>query len=204
MIKEILPALVAFTGVILSIIVSYFISRRNAKVEILKIRSMESQLYSGKLYEHRLEAYWEIYICISEFAKLLKHETVDKKIFNKFFVDMKEFDSKYSFYFGATTTFLSGRFISYLKKIDDKEEDAFLSHLNAKEHIEELGIEMGQYELALKNECGIFKFDTLLKMREEAEFWSYKELDEEVSKAYLEARARILPYNEYKKNYPKK
>lgn len=183
--NEILTALIALSGVALSVLISYLTSRRQASIEIMKFRAELLRLYGGQLYEKRIQAYEEIYYCLSNFVKDLKYGNLTKSRLKDFNKEIKGLDSKYSFYFSATTTYIGGKFIKEVMQFENKSDEEFDKHFSSLDNKKELGFKIGQYELALKNELGIYKFDSLVSIEDNAEFWTYEQMDAAVKKAFI-------------------
>ena len=59
--KEVIAASIALIGVIVSVLISFFTSRRQANIEVEKLRTEIHQDFSLRLFEKRLEHYPDLY-----------------------------------------------------------------------------------------------------------------------------------------------
>jgi hypothetical protein len=66
--EKIVVALIALSGVIISVVLSFIVNYYQNKIALKKIHSE----FSGKLYSKRLEMYLEIYELVSEFCKAIE------------------------------------------------------------------------------------------------------------------------------------
>ena len=81
----IISSIIAFLGVIISIVETSRRSNKEINTEIQKLRSEIQQDYANKLLDKRLETYPRLYFLLSDFAKAIrfgrfKQDTVKKLI----------------------------------------------------------------------------------------------------------------------------
>ena len=156
--NEIVVALIALAGVIISVILSFIISQYQNKIALKKIHSE----FSGKLYSKRLEIYLETYELISKFSRMVDSEIVEGKqisyeelqdFFNKYLIQ----DSKSGLLFNSYTVKASYNLRKAMKKIltSHKTGDTF-----SKNRMYMFLRFIAQVELSLKHELGVFGYES--------------------------------------------
>ena len=137
-----ISAFVAIIGVLVSALISYYISRRNAQIEYEKLKKQFTQ----KLFEKRLEVYPPLYYLLSSFQKLIKTKKANQENFEIFFNQYQEWDSKYAIFMSPTTVVELYMLYSYARDEGWNEDEALTDLLPR----------MIKLEHALKTELGIF------------------------------------------------
>lgn len=177
--KEILVALISLIGVFISIAVSLFVSVRQTNVELQKLRSEIQRSYAGKLHEKRLEVYSDIYFALSDFTKKIENLTINKSNIASFNERLLNLDSKYAIYFSSQTGIIAYRFRRFMDDFVKLSEQDLYQILKDGNFLSELKWKIGEYELSLKSDIGIYvvDFDDVSRR-----ISSYRELNDAVEK----------------------
>jgi len=91
-------SLLSLLGVIISVTLSFIISKYQNKIELIKIHSE----FIGKLYSKRLEAYLEIYELVSGYIKDIKRKGIIYAELLVFYENYSKLDSKSGILFSYT------------------------------------------------------------------------------------------------------
>ena len=175
--NEIIVALIALGGVIISVILSFIINQYQHKIALKKIHSE----FSGKLYSKRLETYLEIYELVSQFCRMIDSRVDDKKrisyeelydFYNKYLIK----DSKSGLLFSSCMVKSSYNLRTEVKKIltNHKIEDTFSKNL-----MYNLRKSFSQVELSLKHELGVFGYESPSIMKDSELTKTYSEIWEQ-------------------------
>jgi hypothetical protein len=161
----VISSIIALTGVVISVFITYVTTRLTIRSEINKIETSIIQNYSLKILEERNKRYPEIYFELSHFSKLLYsytldigREKVDINAFQVFVNNMDEINSKHSVFFSSATGSVSHRLrmscYSILNEVIIKKQefDKTLKTFN----IETLLEQIANLEISLKKDLGIF------------------------------------------------
>ena len=170
--NEIVVALIALAGVIISVSLSYIINHYQNKIALKKIHSE----FSGKLYSKRLDVYLEIYELISDFWKTVEKKRISYEELSDFFEKYSILDSKSGLLFSSSLVKSSHRLRKQVRKIftSHKAGDTF-----NKSSIYNLRGFLAQVELSMKYELGVFGYASPSTME-----------DSELAKAYSEIQER--------------
>src|SRR5215217_3936732 len=98
---ELLSPLIALIGVLISIFASAFVSTRQSKIEIKKLRTELQMAYASKLVDKRMDTYPILFKLISDFEKACKYRMVQKPEADKLLKDVLQWDSSYSLFMGS-------------------------------------------------------------------------------------------------------
>jgi hypothetical protein len=90
----IVTAIIAFTGVVASVVASLFTSKRQADIEVQKLRAEIRQTYAGKLLEKRIDVYPALYKLLSDFDKMLRLDKVSRSVVEELLRQIFEWDSE--------------------------------------------------------------------------------------------------------------
>ncbi|MCC6975532.1 MAG: hypothetical protein IT322_16115 [Anaerolineae bacterium] len=157
---EVVTPLIALIGVIISTLISYVVSTRQSKSELQKLRTEINREFGGRLFAKRLEVYPELYALLSGFIKIIQFDHISKAAVNDFVSRWQEWDTRNAILFGSRTGNLSydlrRKFIDLAKKPDQELE----RELWPEQSLKLLRNEITLLELALKDELGIFEFET--------------------------------------------
>jgi hypothetical protein len=150
--KEAIPALIALSGVLLSIAVSLLTSRMVFYNEARKLALEAKKGYDSKLLETRLNVYPGLYLMISKFAKQIRHEPISKDDIRSFMQGIDEWDSTNAILLSARTSVLCARLRKSLEAClkDDLVGGPDISAL------QDLIRRIGVLELGLKSDMGVF------------------------------------------------
>ena len=95
--NEIVVALIAFLGVIISVTLSFITIQYQNRIALKKIYSE----FGGQLYSKRLEVYPEIYELVSGFCKLIDKKRISYEELNDFYEEYSIQDSKSGLLFSS-------------------------------------------------------------------------------------------------------
>jgi len=149
---ELVTSLIALGGVLLSVVVSLITNSRQTANELTKLRTEIQQSYAGKLLEKRLEVYPQTYLLLSEFGKKLELGAFTKRDLELLYKKLNELDSTASILFSGHTgniAFHLRRFLTELLKLT-------IDEIKKPEKIKEIKKRIGEFELALKSDLGIY------------------------------------------------
>jgi len=152
--EKIVVALIALSGVIISVILSFIISYYQNKIALKKIHSE----FSGKLYSKRLECYLEIFELVSEFVKTIRSKSISYNELNDFYEKYSIKDSKLGLLFSSDMIKSSYNLRKEVIKIlaSHKEGDTIGKNLLYKHNI---GRFLAKIELSMKHELGVFGYE---------------------------------------------
>ena len=174
---ELLSPLIALGGVLISIFASAFVSSRQSKVEIKKLRTELQMTYVSKLIDKRLETYPALFKPISEFEENLKNGPRRKSSADKLLKVMLEWDSSSALFMSsyAIRKYVKLReIIRTLSKISKVEFDERVSIKNNRDSIV---LQIREFEIALKQDLGVYVIDF---PDVDKKFSSYTEVSEHV------------------------
>lgn len=176
--KEVIAASIALIGVIISVLISFFTSRRQANIEVEKLRTEIHQDFSLRLFEKRLEHYPDLYQYLSEFKKVIQYEEVTQERMVGFFKKLQEWDSRHSILFGSDTGKLLYHFRKEVFDLTRRSNQDIQAYFNDSETRHLFIQKMAQLELSLKSELGIYSYNSPTDVRESKRFRSYQEVTE--------------------------
>ena len=156
MTTEIIVALITLAGIVLSIITSLIVSLRVSSIELQKLRAEIQQTYADKLLENRLEVYPSLYEPLSNFVKVIRFGSISKSSFEQLRTQMEDLNSKHSVLFSGRTGVIFHKFLMMLAELSEIPEDALQKKYASDEEKRELRHCIGEVELALKNDLGIY------------------------------------------------
>ena len=139
-------------GVLISVIVSIFISRSQNNTEKIKIYGE----FVGKLYSKRLEAYLEIFELISDYVKIIKRKGLLYEELLDFYEKYSKLDSKSGLLF-SYTAFHSDKLMIEIREIlscKKCEKPCIFSENQKTDLINKLGY----VETTMKLELGVYAY----------------------------------------------
>jgi hypothetical protein len=148
---KVIEALIASLGVIVSICMAYFISKKTLKIEQKKIDRQRIQDYTIPLLQKRIEVYPNIYFQLSEFVNIMHDHSPTNIELRDFEVKLGELSCKYAVFLGAYTGKNMYDLRKYLTGIIKKTEQK-----NTKHELRDL---IQKLEIGLKVDIGIFFSD---------------------------------------------
>lgn len=157
---EIVVAFIAFLGVAISILSSVFISRKQTVLELQKMRTEIRQTYAGKLLERRLDIYPEMYRILSDFTKKIESGEFTKAALQQFKNEIDSWDSKHAILFSGPTNITAYRFRKELRRLTNLTDNEFNNGFESEDAISDFRHKIGNYELALKSDLGIYVVDS--------------------------------------------
>lgn len=175
--KEVIAALIALGGVFVSVFVSYITSYRKANLEIQKLRAEIQHQFSSKLFEKRLELYPELYNYLSKFIRIIQFNKISKKAVQDLISEIHEWTSKNAILFSGPTGSISYKLRLFLIELSQKSDMELQQEFSSKEALSDLRRRVQELELALKNELGIYAFETPTESKVTRNFSSYREIE---------------------------
>ncbi len=179
---QIVTALIALIGVLVSVLVSYLTSSQKTNSEIEKLRKEILQDFNVKLFEKRLEVYPELHSYLSQLIKVIQFGTISQETFKEIFEKIQIWDSKNSILFSGTTGLISYELRLKIANILKKNNAELTKEFTSLESKTELRHEIQKLELALKSELGIYAFKAPVTIGEFKDFRSYQEVADSISK----------------------
>ena len=172
---EIIVALIALAGVVISVVISVLTTEKVTRTDLQKLRTEIQQTYAGKLLEKRLEVYPDVYYLLSDFGKKIQYANVSKEYLEEFRNRANELNSKYSIFYSGDTNELSYQFRTSLDELiilaNKESQEEFWDALRRLRHA------AGHFELSLKSDLGIFVVEFSDPQKR---FTTYTDLTEEV------------------------
>lgn len=150
---EILVALIAFIGVVLSVLASLFASLRATRTEVEKLRGELQQTYTGKLLERRLDTYPDLYKLISDFLKEIQFGTLTKPKLDKLLTEIIEWDSSHAIFLSMSA---GSKLYDFRKKLSTELASTIDETLTGEEFLKDMRKQIEELEVALKNDLGIY------------------------------------------------
>jgi hypothetical protein len=153
---EIVVALIALAGAILSVVASLLASMRLTGVELQKLRAEIQQSYAGKLMEKRLNVYPTLYAPLSNFIKVIRFESLSKSKFEQLRTQMQALDTEHSVFFSGDTGVVFHKFLMMLAELSEMPDEMIQQKYAAEEEKRVLRHRISEVEIALKNDLGIY------------------------------------------------
>ena len=153
---EIITAIIAFSGVVISIVASITVSLRQTTIELRKVRTEIQQTYMNKLLEKRIEKYPSLYKLLSDFDKSIRYGNLRKKDVDELFKKILAWDSENAIFLSgqAVKTYVAFRIV--LSKVVKLSEKDFHQNFIINNEKKQLLAQANEVEVALKNDLGIF------------------------------------------------
>ena len=148
---EVITALIALGGVILSVIISYLTSQRQIKIEVEKHRAELRKVFGGKLYDRRFEVYPEVYSYLSKFIKVIRCGKINTEAVSELFNQLQEWDSKNSIVFSAYTGHVCASIRYLLAELIKKSDKELQKEYESRESQTKLVRKIQEMVLALKH-----------------------------------------------------
>ncbi|MBE7467788.1 MAG: hypothetical protein HS114_01440 [Anaerolineales bacterium] len=170
---EVIAALIALAGVVISVATSLYISLRQTNTELEKLRSEIHKAYADKVIDKRLETYPQFSCMISDFIKKMELGTITKKDMVEFYHQTNEYDSKLSLLFSGKTGIVGYDLRQTLRKLATMADEEFQKNFDDPKAVKEIRRKIEEFELALKSDLGIYvvEFSDIGKR-----FKSYKDI----------------------------
>ena len=179
---EVITAIISVSGVIISVIISYLTSSRNVAVELKKHKEEQMQEFGRKLFEKRLEVYPILFSYVSNFIKVVRFDNLTQENLVELSDKLLDWDTKNSIYMSAKPQLLFHQFKLTIAELSKKTNEQLAEILASKEDEKNLKERGEEIELALKNELGIYSFESPNKVVPGLEFSTYFDADSYAAK----------------------
>jgi hypothetical protein len=175
---ELIAALIAFVGVVVSVAVSLYTSMRHTGAELQRLRSEIQNIYATKLLDKRIEVYPNMYLLLSDFMKKIEAGTFSQNDIDQLHRRVSEWNSRNAIFFSGGTGYVSYHFRQLLMELSTIRHEEYQARFETPEAVKELKRRVAEFELGLKSDLGIYavEFSDLSKR-----FKSYRDLDEAVT-----------------------
>lgn len=154
--KEVIAALIALVGVLLSVVISLITSRKTVNVELRKLRFQIQQVYASKLLETRLAVYPQVYSLLSAFSKELRGYKLNRNALESLLTNLDDWDSKNGILFTGDTISACSRFRNRLIRLLTLNGEELAKRFSSEDFVDEWFRYTEAFELALKSEIGIY------------------------------------------------
>ena len=182
MADEVIAALIAFSGVIISVLISVILSVRQTNTELKKIQFEGRQGISDQLLEARLRVYPSLYALLSNFDKVIRFGTasepeiynsksdipveIDTKslpheIVTKLYQDVLKWDSQHAILLSAFAGGVLHNFRLILYPLAHMPKEEFHKQYGSPSLLKTLLTEANKVEFALKSDIGIYNVEFL-------------------------------------------
>ena len=171
--STLLTSIIAFSGVIISALISFGIAVRAAKVEITKVRYEIQHSKAEKLAEKRLEIYPTLYALLNKLNFSIQEKNLKVEELEQIYSSMYEWYLQNGIFLSSKSNNLLWKFIRKLKKLSKGGETAISNSLGVHKQRREYIKVLDSIEIEMKNEIGVYEveyFDPNVK------FSSYHEL----------------------------
>lgn len=150
---EILASILALSGIVFSVLISYLSSRLQIKNELQKLRIEAESAYTSKLFEKRFEVYPKLFEITSSFAKKIRSGETTLPDYDSFVQQMYEWDNKNSIFVSPITL---QELVEMLQLIRKSNKAFRKNGISKKDLREEFIPQLTDLELSLKTELGVF------------------------------------------------
>ena len=157
---DIVVAVIALGGIIVSVAVSLAISQRQTRSELQKLRTEIQQSYAEKLLEKRIAVYPELYHLLSDFTKGVRESgAVSRGAVKELRDKIADWNSENAVFFSGNTNELDYRFRRRLTELLRKTEGDFRQEFETSNARLELSHAADAVKLGLKTDLGIFSVE---------------------------------------------
>lgn len=153
---NLIPAFIALTGVVVSVLSSLFVSMRQTRIETQKLRNEYLHRYSGKLFEKRLEAYPKLIEHLVNFFHQANLHTIKVEDIKNLFPILLRWDSENSTFLSSESQNLMHKTYHLFFKLSESSDDELIKLITNRDSLKELRNELFKFYLALKNDLGIY------------------------------------------------
>jgi hypothetical protein len=172
---EIIAALIALTGVIVSVLLSYRTTVHQTNLEVSKYHEEVLQGFGAKLFEKRLEAYPILYSYLSKFIKVIEFGVPSKADIDELVCNMQDWDTHYAILFSAVTGRVSYETRKTAIQLGQMSPEALKQWASCTTELQATKHKLAELEIALKNELGIYTFESPTQMDVLKKYQSYAE-----------------------------
>ena len=153
---EIVTSIIAFLGVLLSVIIAHLSTKRTIRLEVDKTNKSIEQDYAKQILEKRLNVYPKIYFELSEFMTLIFDHNPTVNELKQFVDNQNSLYSNYGVFLSAETADLHYRLCRYVIDIISKIEAKGNSEIKSEDRKNALRSNIQKVEIGLKKDLGIF------------------------------------------------
>lgn len=156
--KEVITALIALTGVLLSVSISLITSRKTVRIELSKLRFQLKGTYVGELLKKRIQVYPSLYSHLSAFVRKIQYLELTPDTIEMLLRNLDGWDLE-------NAVFLSRASVKYFIELQNHlaaltNTPAMLPELIASRKLEKDMLKLiGKLQLALRGDLGIYGFD---------------------------------------------
>jgi hypothetical protein len=180
MLTAIITAVIAFIGVVTSVVASLVVSIRQTDIEVQKLRTEIQQTYTGKLLEKRLEVYPALYRLLSDFDKTIRLDIVSQSTIEDLRKQIFAWDSENALIMSGYAGRMLYEFRRILIDLAQLPDAVLQSRFSSPEEKWNMLQEVGKVELALKSDIGIYVVE--FSDDEKRNFSSYQEVADTLEK----------------------
>jgi hypothetical protein len=149
----ILTAIIALTGILLSVLASVITSRLTVKARTTEVKLQVRQMVAAKLLDARLKIYPELSYFLSDFAKQIYQGGITGSNLASLLNNLSTWDSKNSVFLSPHAASCCYYFRQYVGEL-------IKSHVQGKTISKEICIKLlediGDFEIALRTDIGIY------------------------------------------------
>ena len=179
---EIITSIIAFIGVLISVVIAFFSAKRTIRLETNKTNKSIEQDYAKQILQKRLDVYPKIYFELSEFMTLIFNHNPTLEELKTFNEKQNTLYSNYGVFLSAETADLHYRLCRYLIDIINKIKAKGNSEIKSEERKNALRRNIQKVEIGLKKDLGIFIVEFQDGNRTNKIDENYKSLKELVNK----------------------
>jgi hypothetical protein len=173
-----ITALIALSGVFASVGASLFVSLRQSKIEIQKLRDEYLHRYAGRLFEKRLEVYPELLSPFVDVIHKINLKQISSKEVKELFPVLSEWDTKYAVLVGAQPQQTIHRLYLMLADLSQMSDSDLQSMLDDQESLRRIKQRFLELFLSLKNDLGIYSLKSPSAITNTKDPLSFAEVDE--------------------------
>jgi hypothetical protein len=175
MFPEVEAAWVALIGVGFSINFSFFVSRRQAKIEILKLRSELEQIYAEDILKKRLEIYPGLYSVLAGVVRSIEFTEFSRSDLLSLQTQMEDWVENNGLLLSGNAGLAFHLFRLKLRKLLNIDSKKFEGQAKTIPFLREVRDGIHELELALKDDLGIYTVEFSEKAKK---FKSYQEVED--------------------------
>ena len=172
--EKIIIAIISLCGVILSMLVSWLISKYRVESEVNKLRLEMQKTYATQIHEKRLSVFPGLYKLIGTHVKEIQKQTVEHESVINYFSKLDAWHTENGYLLSSSTNSYTYTYLRKLRRISEGTNESFVARISDNEKRRELIRNAWEIELGLKSDLGIFEvefFDPDIKIK------SYKQIN---------------------------
>ncbi len=153
---EIVAAIIAVGGVIVSVVCSLCASYWTVSAQTRGLRDQIRQAFGSQLLEKRIEVYPALYEMVSDLVKVTRFGEVTKKVLVDLRSALEKWDSKNSIFLSFETGIKVHEFHMHLSRIAQMSDEAIAKAFAEESERQKLRDNVWMVERALKYDIGIY------------------------------------------------